>query len=323
MKKRYIIAGSTGLLGVAVGAKLLRREAEVGWDEHAERLRLAERGRFVTVEGVRVHLQEAGDADAPVIFLIHGFCASTQVWHEVQGAIAESGFRVIAVDLVGFGFSEKPREWAYTIEAQARIVVRIMDELGIESASLVGSSYGGAVAATCALNYPERVERLVLVCAVSNDDPKKQLLLRLASTRLMGDVLSPLVLDSPKLMRWRMRRIYAPAASTHLLEADRLRSQHVPLRAASTQRAVLRTLRRWSASHVTREAHRIQQPTLLVWGEDDREVPLAGGERLHALIPHSRLVVFRRCGHMPQEERPEEFAGLVAGFCRNMNGSVD
>lgn len=316
MKKRHLIAGATGLTGAAVAAKLLRRPKEVVWEEHAGGLPHAERSRFAEVAGLRVHYQEAGAADAPVVLLIHGFCSSALVWGDVLCAIAEAGFRVVAPDLLGFGFSEKPETGDYTIEWQARMIVGLLDALGIRRAALVGSSYGGAVAATCALDYPERVERLVLVGAVSNDEAKQQFLLRLAATPFVGDVISPLIIDSPRLMRWRVSRIYA-AANSHLLDAERMRAQHLPLRYASTHRAVLKTLRRWAATRVVREASRITQPTLLVWGEDDRDIPLADGERLHALIPHSRLIVFRDCGHLPQEERAEEFAGLVAGFCKS------
>jgi pimeloyl-ACP methyl ester carboxylesterase len=316
MKNRYLIAGAYGLAGAAVAAKLLGRAQDLVWDEHAEALPHGARSRFAEVGGVRLHYQEAGEPGAPAIMLIHGFCASTLVWADVLLPIAEMGFRVVALDLVGFGFSAKPKEWDYTIEAQARSVIGLLDQLGIERAALVGSSYGGAVAAACALDYAERVSRLVLVCAVSNDEVKGQILLRLASAPLMGDMLSPLVLDSPRLMRWRMRKVYS-ARNRHLIEDGRMRPQHRPLRAAATQRAVLMTLRRWHASRIEREAQRIEQPTLLIWGEDDRDVPLRNGERLHALLPHSRLVVFRDCGHMPQEERAEEFAGLVAGFCKH------
>ncbi|MCA1849536.1 MAG: alpha/beta hydrolase, partial [Acidobacteria bacterium] len=163
---------------------------------------------------------------------------------------------------------------------------------------------------------PERVERLVLVGAVSNDEAKSQLLLRLAAAPVMGDLLSPLLIDSRTLMRWRMKKVYAQNGNTHLFDEERIRSHHMPLRCASTQRAVLRTLRRWSAARVERDAHRITQPTLLIWGEDDRDIPLRHGERLQEVMPNAHLVVFRNCAHLPQEERPAEFAGLVAGFCR-------
>ena len=318
MKKRYLIAaGAYGLAGAGVAAKLGRRPREVEWERDGAHLRAWGRSRFIEIDGVRAHYEEAGDPAAPPVVLVHGFCASTLVWHDVIEKIAGEGYRVVAPDLVGFGFTGKPKTWDYTIEAQARHVVRLLDELKVERAAFVGSSYGGAVSLAAALDHPERVERLVLVCAVSNDDVKRQRLLRLAAAPLMGDVLSPLVLGSPKLMRWRMRRVYA-GPNAGLIDDGRSPPQHLPLRAASTQRAVLRTLRGWDASRLEREAHRVEQPVLLVWGEDDRDVPLKNGERLHALLPHSRLVIFRDCGHLPQEERPEEFAGLVAGFCRGM-----
>jgi pimeloyl-ACP methyl ester carboxylesterase len=313
MKKRYMIAGASGLAGVALAAKLLSRPSDVVWEEHAEHLHHAERSRFALVDGVRVHYQEAGASDAPPLILIHGYIASNYVWSDVLLPIAEAGFRVIAPDLVGFGFSEKPKANEYTIDAQARMIVGLMGELGIERATLIGSSYGGAIAATCALDYASRVEKLVLVGAVTNDDAKKQLLLRLATSPVMGDVISPLMLGSRRLMKWRLSRTYAPE-NTHLFDV-KLEAKHRPLRAANTQRAALQTLRRWSADRIEREAERIKQPALLIWGENDHDIPLANGQRLFEKMPDARLIVFRRCGHLPQEEYPDEFIKLVVEFC--------
>ena len=147
MKTRYWIAGATGLAGAAVAVKMLTRPKDVEWAEHAMSLHHAERSRFADVEGLRLHYQEAGERDAPVIILIHGFTASTIVWSEVLMPIADAGFRVIAVDLPGFGFSAKPPDGDYTIEWHARLIMGLMDELGIQEAALVGNSYGGAIAA--------------------------------------------------------------------------------------------------------------------------------------------------------------------------------
>jgi pimeloyl-ACP methyl ester carboxylesterase len=314
MKKGYLIAGAYGLAGAALAAKLLSRPHDVLWEEHKGELPHAERSRFVEIEGARVHYQEAGDVDAPPVILIHGFCASTFVWSDVFLPIAEAGFRVVVPDLIGYGFSEKPRGGEYTIDAQARLIIQLMDKLGIERATIVGSSYGGAVASLCALDYASRVERLVLVDAVINDDVKRQLLLQLAAAPLMGDVVSPLLLSTYRLTRWRMRKVYGKDASW-LLEDERMRAHHRPLRASSAHRAVIRTLRRWNASRIEREAHRIRQPTLLIWGEDDVDIPLAHGKLMFEKIPNARLIVFRRCGHLPQEEYPTEFTKLVTEFC--------
>jgi len=318
MRKRYWIAGAYGLAGAALAAKLMSRQRDVAWSDHAGELHHAERSRFAEVDGVRVHYQEAGPVNAPPMILIHGFSASNFVWSDVLLPIAEAGFRVVAPDLVGFGFSDKPRRGEYTISAQARMITGLMDELGIKQAALVGSSYGGAVAATCALDYAGRVRRLVLVDAVANDEVKKQFLLQLAAVPVMGDLVSPLLVGSRRLMRRRMRKVYGQS-TRELFDEKRMDAHHRPLRAANTQRALLRTLRRWRAERIGREAHRIKQLTLLVWGENDADVPLRHGRRLFQLIPNSRLIVFRRCGHLPQEEYPREFAKLVADFCKTVD----
>jgi 2-hydroxymuconate-semialdehyde hydrolase len=314
MKKRCWIAGAFGLLGAAVAVKLLRRPVDVDWEEHAHELHHAEHSRFAFVDGVRVHYQEAGLPDAPPVLLIHGFTASNFVWSEVLLPIAESGFRVIAPDLVGFGFSGKPKENEFTIDAQARMIVGLMDHLGIERAILVGSSYGGAVAATCALDYSERVTRLALVDAVINDYARRRPLFRFAALPVIGDLFSPLMLGSRKLVHSQMRKGYAPE-NMHLFDEKRMTAHHRPLLAASTQRAALATLRRWRAERIEQDAPRIKQPTLLIWGADDPEIPLAHGRKLFELMPNSRLIVFNRCGHMPMEEHPREFTEVLTRFC--------
>ncbi|MDQ1610876.1 MAG: hypothetical protein QOG00_807 [Pyrinomonadaceae bacterium] len=321
MKMRYWLGGATAVAGGALALKLLTRPQDVDWGEHRERLHHAERSRFVEIENVRVHYQEAGDAGAPAMLLIHGFCASNFVWNDALVPLAEAGFRVIAPDLVGFGFSGKPGGGEYTIEAQARIIVGLLDALGIERATLVGSSYGGAVAAVCALDYAERVERLVLVGAVSNDEIIQKPLLRLAATPVVGELLAPVLLDARRFVKNRLRTTYA-AQNGYMLDNARITAHQRPLRAAATHRAILRTLRGWRATRIEREAARIRQPTLLVWGAHDRDVPLRYGERLHELIRHSRLFVFPNCGHLPQEERPQEFVSVVAEFCRGDEGTT-
>jgi pimeloyl-ACP methyl ester carboxylesterase len=313
MNKRYVIAGTSGLASAALALRVLGRPRDVEWTKHARLLRHTDNSKFIEVDGITVHYQEAGPQDGPVVLLIHGFCASTMVWSEVFLPIAENGFRVIAPDLMGFGFTDKPRHKDYTIEAHAKLIIGLMDKLGIEQAILVGSSYGGAIAFTCALDYPDRVERLVLVGAVTNNEAKRQVLLRLGAIPVVGDLIVPVLVDLRWLMMWRARRLYAKRNS-HLCTKERLAVRNLHLRTANTQKAALRTLRNWNAERIERDAHRITQPTLLIWGEDDRDIPLRHGKQLHERMPNSRLIVFRECGHLPQEEFPREFTTLVTEF---------
>src|SRR5687767_4036719 len=250
---------------------------------------------------------------SPALVLIHGFASSTLVWSKVFLRLAAAGFRVIAIDMLGFGYSGKPRNGEYTIAGQATLVVSLLDRLKIKRATLVGSSYGGAVAATCALDYPQRVDRLVLIGTVNNNRPLDYKLMRVFSSRVFGDVVSPLLIGSRRLLRRRMKRVYD--RHEWVLDERRVDARHLLLRASGTQRAIIRTVRCWDAERISREAHLIKQPTLLLWGENDIEIPLADGERLHDQIPGSRLIVFLNCGHIPHEEYPEEFTNVVADFC--------
>src|SRR5205085_2421786 len=198
--------------------------------------------------------------------LIHGFASSTLVWSKVFLALAQCGFHVIAVDLLGYGYSAKPRNGEYTIAGQASLLMRLLERLKIKGATIVGSSYGGAVAATCALDYPERVEKLILVGAVNNNQPLNFALMRLFGSPIVGDVVSPLLIGSRRLLRLRMKRVYDRHAWA--MDERRVDARHFPLRASGTQRAIVRTVRGWDAERISRDAHLIRQPTLLLWGEN-------------------------------------------------------
>jgi pimeloyl-ACP methyl ester carboxylesterase len=311
MKKRYWIAGAATL---AIAGKLWLRPRDADWDKCRDVVFHSEHSCFIDVDGVRVHYQEAGDVNAPAMVLIHGFASSTLVWSKVFLKLVAAGFRVIALDMLGYGYSAKPRNGQYTIDGQAKLLVRLLDRLGIPHAIIVGSSYGGAVAATCALDYPERVEKLILVGAVNNNRPLAFTLMRLFGSPVFGDVVSPLLIGSRRLLRRRMKRVYD--RHSWVLDERRVDARHLPLRAASTQRAIIRTVRGWDAERISRDAHLITQSTLLLWGETDREIPVADGERLHAEIPGSRLIVFKNCGHLPHEEYPEAFVDVVTDFSK-------
>lgn len=312
MKKRYWIGGLTAIATSAVAAKLLLRPRDVDWENERSNVFHADHSRFVEVDGVRVHYQEVGDANAPVMLLIHGFASSNLVWSKVLLELADAGFRVLAPDLLGYGYSDKPKEMDYTITRQAQMITGLMQQLEIERAIVVGSSYGGAVAATIALDRPELVEKLILVGAVTNNRPTRYMLMRLFGSPIIGDILSPLLVGSRRLLRRRMKRVY----DRHSWELDerRVDARHIPLRTRGAHRAIIRTVRRWDAERVSRDAHLMIRPTLIVWGENDREVSVEDGRRIHAQIPNSRLVIFRECGHLPHEEYPEEFTALVTEF---------
>ena len=313
MKKRYLLAGLSGVIAGAVATKLLTRPRDVSWPDSIDLIYHAEYSWFTRVGGLSIHYQDAGDENAPAIILIHGFISSNLVWSDVFLPLAEAGFRVIAPDLPGYGYSDKPNDGRYTINAQAHAVLRLMDRLGIEKATIVGASYGGAVAATIALDYPERVTQLVLVGTVSNDEPKKKLLLRFSRMPIIGDIVTPLFLGSRWVLRKRTEQVYRRIG--HPLDEHKLEARHHLLATANVQRAMIRTARRWSANRISREASLIRPPTLLVWGDTDTHIPISEAYQLRDAIPNAKLIIFRNCGHLPPTEYPEKFVEVVAAFC--------
>ena len=251
------------------------------WSDSLDFIYNAEYSWFTRVDGARIHYQEAGDEDAPPVILIHGFISSNLIWTNTLLPLANAGFRVIAPDLPGYGYSDKPKDASYTIDEQAHAVKRLMDRLGIESATIVGASYGGAVAAMLALDYPERVDRLILVGAVSNDEARKKLLLRISRSPVIGDIVTPLFLGSRWVLRKRMQNMYRRMGKP--INERMVASRHHLLATANTHRAMIRTARRWSANRIEREASLIRQPTMLVWGDQDDHIPLG---QAHEIARH-------------------------------------
>lgn len=322
MKKQHIAYGFVGMVGGAVAWKLLTRPGSVSFDGFEEIVHHADSSKFLEVDGITVHLQEFGDPSDPTLLLIHGFSSSTHVWKTVAPMFADRKFHVVAVDLVGFGYSDKPAWFDYRIQSQARMIVRLMNLLGIGRATLVGSSYGGAVAAMAALDYPERIEKLVLVSAVCNDEPKNHPLLRLAEIKGVGEVMTPFLVDSRAFLKHRMRNSFS-STNFDLITEDRVDAVRRPLSNKDGHNAVLQSARNWEAGQVEQDANLIEQPTLILWGEEDRVIPIRNGYTLHREILNSRFVVLRNCGHLPPEEAPGDFVQLITEFCADSKGQFE
>ena len=322
MKKKHVALGIGGAIGATLAWKLATRAATVNFEDHADSIAHAENSGFVEVDGMQVHFQEFGDAGNPTMILVHGYTASTYVWKTVAPKFADEGFRVLAIDLIGYGFSEKPSWFDYTIASQSRMISRFMDLLGIGKATLVGSSYGGAVSCWLTLDNPERVEKLVLVGSVINDRPADNALFKVLGVRGVGESISPFLIDSKTFLRYRMHGTLHET-SHELIDEERIASVMRPLKAADAHNSLLTTARNWDADRIEQDAHLIDQPTLLVWGDSDTVIPTHHGEKLYDRMLNSRLVILKDCGHLPHEEKPSLFKKLVLEFCRDRKGHIE
>lgn len=273
-----------------------------------------EGSQFLLVDGLEVHYQTAGEG-FPVFLLLHGFGASTFSWREVMEPLAERG-RAIAYDRPAFGLTERPLVWEgespYSTRAQVDLVVDLMDELDVEQAVLVGNSAGGTVALAAALEYPNRVAALVLVDpAVYTAGGTPALVRPLLNTPQM-DHLGPLIARriSTRGDEFLERAWHDPAKITPAVYAG----YRKPLQAPHWDQSLWELTKSSSQPDVTGRLDEIRLPTLVVTGDDDQVVPTADSIRLAGEIHGASLVVFEDCGHVPQEECPEQFLKAVHNF---------
>lgn len=325
MAKKHValgIGGIGGVIGATVAWKLVTRASTVNFEDHADQITHAENSNFIEVDGMQVHYQDFGDSKNPKMILIHGYTASTYVWKTVAPGLADEGYHVIAVDLIGYGFSEKPSWFDYKIASQSRMIGRFMNRLGIGKATIIGSSFGGAVSSWFTLDHPERVDKLVLVGAVINDKPSKNAIFRVLGVPGVGETLSPFLIDSKTFLRIRMQGTLHET-NHDLITEERIETLLRPLKAADAHNSLLTTARNWDADRIEEDAHLINKPTLLIWGEHDNVIPKGNGEKLYDRILNSRLVVLKNCGHLPPEEKPQLFTELVLEFCGDRKGRIE
>ena len=252
-------------------------------------------GTFIEVDGVRLHYVEAGSG--PPLILVHGWQGSTFGFRYTIAALSER-FRVIAVDLKGYGFSARPDRGDYSRAAQADLVARFMAALGIQKATVTGHSMGGGVAQELAVRHPHLVERLILVDSVT---PRE-------STRMRGGRLMALLL--PIFAIFTLRRGFMERVlrfnvhDREVLTPEVIEGHLRPLRMKGHTRAQqLQMLARLKERPVDPGA--VRQQALLLWGEHDRIIPLRRGRDLARWLPNARLVIVPSAGHLPLEEQPE------------------
>ncbi|MCS6886428.1 MAG: alpha/beta hydrolase [Acidobacteriota bacterium] len=311
MAAKRLLAFTTGLVaGAAVAVKYASRPRDVRWLDYAHLLPHARTSQFRVVNGVRLHLQEKNRSAKETIVLIHGYCSSSYTWSKCLDLIAEAGYRVIAPDLKGFGYSEKPVDNRYRVEDQADLIAGLLDALEVREATLIGNSYGGAVAMVTALRHPQRVRRLVLVNAAYDKTGLPPLPRTYLYYLLRGIVP---ILMSRRLVKSVMSRLYY---NRDVITDEHVDSYFRPLVSASCQAAALATFRQWDLSLLEREMSQIRQPTLIIWGEEDHLLPVRNGAHIHLTIEGSEFIVIPECGHVPQEERPQDFVSLVVDFCK-------
>jgi pimeloyl-ACP methyl ester carboxylesterase len=266
--------------------------------------------RSCPVHGSQVNYIEMGTG--PALVFVHGLAGCWQNWLENIPHFARS-HRVIAIDLPGFGESDLPQE-SISIPGYGRFVDAFLGEIGVERAAIVGNSMGGFISAEVALAHPSRVDRLVLVSAAGVMTVRQwQLLLatRLARAFHLGSTRVQRRRQSI-VRRRRMRRLILNGVVQHpeLLQPELV----YEIASGAGKPGFMDAFNSILDYDFTDRLSEIQHPTLIVWGRDDRIVPVGGAYRYEQLIGDSRRVILEDTGHVPMIERPALFNRLLEDF---------
>jgi triacylglycerol lipase len=261
--------------------------------------------KTATVYGTKIRYQEAGSG--PVVVLLHGLGADGSSWASNIAPLSAK-YRVIVPDQIGFGKSDKPFI-NYRVGTLVDFLNGLLKELKVERASLVGNSLGGFTAAAFALAYPEKVDKLVLVDAAGyavpkDTDPRTFNILNPSTREGVRQVMSVVFYD---------KKMFANDAVVDTLFAKKMQTGD----GYTIQKFIESILR--GEDVLDGKLDKIKQPTLLVWGREDALTPLSMGERFKQDIKGSQLLVFDKCGHVPQMEKAAEFNTALLKFLGGEN----
>lgn len=274
---------------------------------HVDRPEVAQ---SLTTGAFRTNYHDRGEqvAGAPPVVLLHGSGPGVSAWANWRLLLPELSRqrRVIAPDLVGFGFTDRPAGFDYTMDAWVGQVEALFDGLGLAQADLVGNSFGGALALAFAIRHPQRVRRLVLMGAVG---------VPFEITPALDEVWG--YTPSPSNMRAIMDHFaFDRSLVTDELAELRYRASIEPGFHESYSAMFPAPRQRWVDAMASPEAdiRALQHETLIVHGREDRVIPLQTSMTLVEWIPRAQLHIFGRCGHWTQIEHADRFARLVEDF---------
>lgn len=265
------------------------------------------RAEYRTINGYRIRMIDSGSG-TPVVFL-HGFGASIYSWRKTLPAVSALGYRVIAFDNIGFGFSDKPKH-GYNNAAYERLVVALLDTLRLANAVLVGHSMGGAIAAEVALAHPDRVRGLVIIDGAGYG-VRWPGVLKVTRWPFIGAVAT--TFRGRRITGRILRSTYADPKKVTEADVDQY---YAPVPDHAYGRALRGVLREFRFDTLVGRLHDLHTPTLVVWGDADRWIPPRDGSRLASELPRAAFVFIPRAGHQPAEESPDEVNRVVVDFLK-------
>jgi pimeloyl-ACP methyl ester carboxylesterase len=301
VRKLLWILAVIATLGIAIAVSFYERP--VSYLEGLVHFQMAAAGahsRSVTVGGHRMHYYEMGPSDGPPVVLVHGLGGQAEDWRNLSPFLRGAGYRVYMPDLFGYGRSEKPADFSYSVPDEAAAVVAFMDAMGLKQVDLGGLSMGGWIVQKVAADHPDRIRKLMLFDSA-------------------GLSVKP---------TWNTE-LFMPASAIELDQLDALLMPNPPQIPPFVMRDILRishndawVMRRALASMLTgRDATdtllpQFKMPVLIVWGQVDHIMPVEQGQKMHQLVPQSQIDIVAGCGHLAPIQCADRVGPTVRDFLK-------
>jgi pimeloyl-ACP methyl ester carboxylesterase len=267
--------------------------------------------QFLTLpEGTRAHVRDRGPRDALALVLIHGSNASLFTWEPWVKRLSDR-FRIITMDLPGHGLTGAVPNGDYTQEGMVKFIDEVANKLGLHQFAIGGNSMGGRASVLFTIKHPEKVTHLVLVD--SGGLPTRQVEPTPLVYRLMG-----IPIANRLLLHITPRSIVVDGLNSAIVRKDIITDEMIDrywdfIRMSGTREATI-TRSRIQDKRIRDDIPNIKTPTLILWGENDRTIPVEAAYAFHAAIAGSKLIVYPNTGHIPQEEVAAESAADLRAF---------
>lgn len=261
----------------------------------------------ITIDQVDIHC-EAAISQKPALVLVHGFMSSTFTFRKILPMLSKH-FSVLAIDLPGFGQSEKSVSFVYSYENYAKLIIKCMDHFEINHAAIIGHSMGGQIALNVAKLAPDRVSKLVLLGSSGYLNKAKKYMV-LSTYLPFFDKFIYYYIKKRGVKRALENVFYDSASVT----TDLIHEFGKPLKDRNMYKSLARLLRYREGDLSSEQLQFISVPSLLIWGEEDKVVRLHVGEKLKRDLPEAELITFKHSGHLITEERPQEVSDTIHHF---------
>jgi pimeloyl-ACP methyl ester carboxylesterase len=273
--------------------------------------RLKEDNDFIRIRGADIHYVEKGSGDHTLI-LLHGIGGGAFTFRHNIAALADSGYRVFALDLKGFGFSEKVPDSDYSHTEQARIVLDFMRTKGIERAVIAGHSMGGRIALICYDLDPEKFDKMILIDSAGLEESSPPVFSGLLTKPVVDIIYYNLFVRQDNFRDFLGSAFY----DTGFVDARVAGLYLEPFRIKDANIAYVSMLKGNVPYDIEAVLSKVDIPVLIIWGKNDTWISLDNAYRFNSLIKGSKLSIIDKAGHVPMEEQPEAVNKAMLDFLR-------